>query len=453
MRGVGQSTPTGAGRWRPGPIAIGIGALIAVSSAFAQAPLGDATGGAVPIATLTRPLPFVLGAPLFGLWDTLGLLTLSQHYALWVTLVALYVSWRTRARRRARSLALSGPMPIGTRVLREVARAALALSAVLLFYLGGMLLPRPMAGIRIADPAVLAVDFHSHTSYSHDGWRLFSPNRNRGWHDAGGFNAAYVTDHYTWQGYDEARVENPVTAGQGLVILEGAEVRIHGRPTNILGSRERYRAALDPDSIFLDPAALRSTVSDSDSTTPLPSVPPSTLPPPTLLYTMPGSLAEVVALTRSDPSGVVGIEINDGSPRGLEQTRAERAEILALADSADLALVSASNLHGWGRTVTAWSLLRIPDWQAMTPTALGAEIEGVLHRERRDAVQVVERVVPYHDQSPVRVAMTLPLVGWGHFRMLNWAERTSWLVWLLVGPGLVSAMAATRRSRRERGGL
>lgn len=434
MTSTESGTPgSGARGWRPGPVAIAVGVLVAVTSAFAKEPLRDAvTGATVDGAILERPLGFVLGAPLFGVWDTLGLLTLSQHYALFVTLIALYLSWRSRVRRSERARALSGPLPIGTRIVREVRNAGRAVLAVVLLYAGGMLVPRPMARIQISDPDLVVVDFHSHTHHSHDAWSLFDAARNRAWHEAGGFDAAYVTDHYTWQGVDEAEAMNPRRAGDGLVLLEGAEIRIHGRPTNALGSRVRYLPVLDEDSVFMDAERLRAMARD---TTALPA---------TLLYTMPGSLEEVVPLGPAEAAGVVGIEINDGSPRGLEQTRAERDRIVALADSVDLALVSASNLHGWGRTVTGWSLLALPGWQELSPRELGSRIEETLHSERRDAVRVVERWRPYHQQSPVRVAMTLPLIAVDHFRELTWAERTSWLVWLLLGSALWTKLVARR---------
>ena len=160
---------------------------------------------------------------------------------------------------------------------------------------------------------------------------------------------------------------------------------------------------------------------------------------------MPGNLIRVVPFSEAVPSGMIGIEINDGSPRGLEQVKGERAEILALADSMDLALIGAANLHGWGRTVASWSLMRIPDWQSMSPEAVGRRIEELLHQERRDAVQVVERRIPYHGGSPVLVATTLPWVGVAHLRMMSWPERFSWIFWIL----LVSQIVARRRGSPE----
>jgi len=386
------------------------GALVLVSALFSVEPLADAvTGEAFEHARLTRPVSYLLGAPLFGVWDTLSLLSASQHYAVIVSLLFVYAAFRLRKRGVGRSPA--------ARFGLEARMAVGALVALLAFYAVGLLLPRPMVGLELLEPELLSVDFHSHTSHSHDGWGLFSARRNRAWHEAGGFDVGYVTDHYTWQGVDEALRDNPERVGERTALLAGAEIRIHRRPTNILGARSRYRFALGPDTIYMEPDSLRAR--------PLPEG-----RRPTLLYTMPGALELVVPYSEHEPSGVIGIELNDGSPRGLEQVRRQRGEILGLADSLDLAVIAAANLHGWGRTVAAWSVMRVPGWRDLTPDQIAVVIEDLLHRERRGAGDVVERRMPYHDDRPVLVAVTLPWLTWEHFRMLSVGERLSWLAWL-----------------------
>lgn len=405
----------GALRW------VGALALVVVVTAFVSVPpIQDAvTHGPVDFAEHTRPPGFLLGAPLFGIWDSLSLLSLSQHYAVLATLVALYVASVTRARRWT----IPGRSRLSW-LAREVRRAAVALALLVPFYAAGVLLPRPMTGIRLADEDRLAIDFHSHTRHSHDGWSLFTADRNRQWHEAGGFDVAYVTDHYTWAGFDVASLGNPGLVGERTTLLSGAEIRIHRRPTNILGDRHRYVAALDADSVYMSPDALGAAYREGGR-------------PPTLLYTMPGGLQYVVPFTEELPSGMIGIELNDGSPRGLEQVRRERSDIIALADSMDLALLGGANLHGWGRTVASWSIMTIPGWQEMTPTEVGDAIEEVLHRDRRQAVQVLERRMPYHGGSPLLVVLTLPWLAIEHFRMLGPAERLSWLFWLGVAAAVV----------------
>ena len=151
-----------------------------------------------------------------------------------------------------------------------------------------------------------------------------------------------------------------------------------------------------------------------------------------MLYAIPGPLDRIVPFGPGSPAGVIGVELSDGAPRGLEQGRAEREAILALADSLDLALVAGTNNHGWGRTVPAWNVMRLPGWPEMSPDELGSAIERTLHRERRRAVTVVERTMPYHEGSAVKLAATVPLLLWSHFRTLTLGERVSWLAWLAI---------------------
>ncbi len=407
-------------------------AVLVVASALVSAPpLWDAaTGDRVVFAHLARPVSYLVAAPLFGVWDMLSLLTLSQHYAVLLTLIVSYTLLRACAPKGERSLWIRAGL--------EAVRAVCALVGLFAFYAAGMLIPRPMVALEVTDPDLVAIDFHSHTNHSHDGWSLFTARRNRAWHEAGGFDVAYITDHYTWAGVDDAQRDNPQRVGDRTALLSGAEIRIHGRPTNILGDRARYQFALDTDSVYMEPDSLVAGFGRGG-------------PPPTLLYTMPGGLEFVVPFTQDQPSGVIAIELNDGSPRGLEQVKRERRQILALADSLDLAVIAAANLHGWGRTVAAWSLMEVPGWQEMTPKELGKAIEVTLHQRRRGAVSVIERRVLYHDGSAVLKVLTLPWLGWEHFRMLSVAERASWLLWL----GLMGAFRAHRsgRFRRRLGAL
>jgi len=406
-------------------VSLGMGLLVLASSAFAVEPVWDAAAaGPAPFAVQTQPLAYLVGAPLFGVWDTLSLLALSQHYAVLVTLMALYVGARLRAPGGARSRLGNAGF--------EALRAVLSLVALLTFYAAALLLARPMTGIELLGLDLVSIDFHSHTNYSHDGRGSFTAPRNRAWHERGGFNVAYVTDHYTWQGFDAAALDNPPRAGDRTVLLSGAEIRIHRRPTNILGDRDRYLFALDSARVYVAPDSLAARYARGGRR-------------PTLLYTMPGALRFLVPFTEDTPSGVVGIELNDGSPRGLEQVKSERREIIALADSLDLALLGAANLHGWGRTVASWSVMSVPGWRDMSPARLGDAIEQELHESRRAAVRVVERRMPYHDGSSIKLAMTVPWLTWEHFRMLSWAERFFWLAWVAVF-GSVS-LARDRRGR------
>ena len=420
-------------------------AAIALGAVIATPALQDAaTASPVPSAHLHQPLGYLLGAPLFGIWDGLSLLTVSQHYAVLATLVGLYVARRVYAVRTGRRELAADPTTAeevahpGFSVMLatlELLGAVGFLIALLAFFAAAVFLPRPMVAVRLDSPDLLAVDFHSHTNHSHDGWARFTAARNRAWHEGGGFDAAYVTDHYTWGGVDDAAPANPSRAGERTVLLSGMEVRLRNRHVNILGDRDRYVFALDSTWHHLDPDSIAAARERGGK-------------PATMLYTIPGRLDRIVPLGSGSPAGVVGVELSDGAPRGLEQVRAERAEILAIADSMDLAVVAGANLHGWGRTVAAWSVMRVPGWREMSPDQLGRAIEAVLHRDRRRAVTVVERRMPYHDGSRAGMAATVPWLLWKHFRMLTVAERGSWIAWIVI---VVMARKALRRPAPKNG--
>ncbi len=405
-----------------GPLAVA--GAVALSTLVAVPALRDAaTHQPFPPATLHHPPGYLLGAPLFGLWDTLSLLTVTQHYAVLATVIVLYAACRLVAARATRP-----------RLTREALFAVAALAALLAFYAAAALFPRPMAAIRLAAPDLVAVDFHSHTNHSHDGWSLFTAARNRAWHEAGGFHAAYLTDHYTWAGVDEALPANPARAGDRTVLLSGMEVRLRDRHTNILGDRARYVFALDSTRHHLDPDSIAAAHDRGAA-------------PPTMLYTLPGPLDQIVPLAPGTPAGVIGVELSDGAPRGLKQVRERRGEILALADAMDLAVVAGANHHGWGRTVAAWSVMRLPGWRDMSPQQLGSAIEGALHRERRRAVTVVERRLPHHEGSAVKLAATVPLLLWSHFRTLTPWQRVSWLAWSAIWAAVRGVRARRARYR------
>ena len=420
-------------------VPIALIAIISLGTPIAVPPLQDAaTHTPVPFAHLDQPLGYLLGAPLLGIWDTMSLLTVSQHYAVLATLILLYLARRLYVARTSRRRRLTDPTAPATprrslplRAALELLRAVAALAALFAFYAAAVLAPRPMVGIRLDRPGLLAVDFHSHTNHSHDGWARFTADRNRAWHEGGGFDAAYITDHYTWTGVDDAVPANPARAGERTVMLSGMEVRLRNRHINLLGDRDRYVFALDSTWHHLDPDLIAAARERGAA-------------PATMLYTIPGRLDQIVPFAPGSPAGVVGVELSDGAPRGLEQVKAERSEILAIADSMDLAVVSGANLHGWGRTVAAWSVMRVPGWREMSPDELGGAIEAVLHRDRRRAVTVVERRMPYHDGSRVEMAATLPWLLWEHFRMFTVAERGSWIAWIV----LVELLLRLRRRAR-----
>lgn len=379
------------------------------------------TGTAVPGAQLARPAAYLALAPMTTLLDQLSLLSTKQHAALLLSAFAVFVAWRVAANwRRVRRQQRGGAWR------REGIAAAIFVVGTLAVYSLLVLPPRPMARLVVERPDVVVVDFHSHTSSSHDGRRGFTLAENRAWHQATGFDAAYVTDHVPLGTPAAVPPGNPVGAGGAVVLLPGTE--------------SVYR---DQHLIGLGP---RGVPGGADSR-PANASPPDTASPPagvpTLIQTIPENLHRVPSTLAAPESGLVAIEISDGAPRGIDQSARERRLILTLADSLDLAIVAGSNNHGWARTAIAWNLLRIPGWRGQPPAVLDSLIRSTLARSRRHAVHVAARRAPPGAATPLGRVATAPALVWTLLTTLSPGERASWLLW-------VWAVIALRHARRRR---
>jgi len=168
---------------------------------------------------------------------------------------------------------------------------------------------------------------------------------------------------------------------------------------------------------------------------------------PLLIETFPGKIQQMIPAAGPGTAGVRAIELVDGAPKGLGQTRRERATIVHYADSLNLALVAGSNHHGWGHTATGWTLLYVPGWRNATPDELGDAIVNILRRGGVNSTRVVERYVA-DTESGVKLVLTAPLITWGMLRTLSPDERASWVAWA-VALTLVARLLAYRRPRPD----
>lgn len=394
----------------------GITAMLVMS----RAPLVDAeTGTPATDVALHLPGAYLALAPLASLLDTLSLLTVRQHVAFGLSLI---VGALLLARPWRGWFGVAGRRSPPHRRLRAVGRllavAAGTLGALVIVYAAGALLPRPMARLRVAHAGsarTVVVDFHSHTVDSHDGRPGFTVEANRAWHRAAGFDVAYITDHNRLATARFAtRLDGPADAD--VVVLPGVEYTRDGEHVVSLGVDGRTS--------------------------------PGHAEAPVVIHTIPEPLARVHP--RGGPSvhgaGVAGIELADACPRGLEQAAVDRGRILRLADSLDLAVVSASNNHGWGRTAAAWSLVDIPDWGTLRPVALDSAIQAAILRRRRHAVRVVLRAPVPGSQSAIGLGLTLPAVAWTTNATLPLRGRLVTVLWLAVVLLLPALARYVRRS-------
>lgn len=400
-------------------LAIAVTILVLATAVVPVSPIRDgATLEPVAEAGMTYSPAYLAGAPFFDTLDTLSLLTVGQHVAVILTAILAYAAWRGWHRhRKAAARRKDGSADPATRraVLREVAFAGLFLLVLVAVYAVGAVVPRPMAALAVRNLDVVVVDVHSHTKYSHDGRPGWEAEDVRDWHAGSGYDAVYITDHRSYRGAEEGIAANPSVAGQGTVLLSGLEVVYGGERVNVLSAGRVYRGLTTDNLWDIDTLALglASLVTPRE---------------PVLLQTIPARLERMRPAQGPGTEGVRAIEIVDGAPRGLSQTRGERRRIVRLADSLNLALVAGSNNHGWGRTAPGWTLFRLRGWRSMTPDQLATNIEAAIRQAGRNATRVVERRVAEAD-GPSRVVLTVPLVTWRMFTTLSADQRVMWVVW------------------------
>lgn len=405
--------------------------LVLATALVPQLPLRDAvTHGDVSGLSLAISRQFAIVAPFCALLDMQALLTIPQHIAMLVTLLVGFTGWRVVRFARGTTYPVWRHEASGLLAVVLLAPAALLVVNVLV--------PRPMARLVIDDPDVLAVDVHAHTASSHDARPDWTEARVRDWHRASGFQVAYITDHKRFGGAIDAVALNPARAGDDVVLLSGLEMRNAGQHVNVLSMTQAE------STYVVDGDHLVKGIRLGDGRTPI------------IVQTIPFDFQWFAGRSQDSLARTTAIEINDGAPRGLTTGLKRHAEILALADSLNLALVAGSDNHGWGRTASGWTLVRVPGWRTLSPASLAVRIEQVM-TGGRNSTQVVERRTPLLMTVP-ELAMTVPFAIVATARGLTPPERLSWIVWgwmvLLVRLGIRAAarmaLARARLARRRR---
>ena len=397
-----------------------------MTAVFSLSPLVDVNDhGAAARESLRTPLAYDVVAPFSNVLDALTLLTPAQDVATFAlcAIVAFALWMRTRGRRRA------GFVPCGLpRTTLCFCGGAVAIAGIMLIAI------RPMASLALADPDLIAVDFHSHTDASHDGRPGFDPERNREWHSSSGFNAVYVTDHRTFDGALDGLSRNPERAGEGTVLLPGVELRDGDQHPILLG---------------VDPKRMRITSPDWEGAAVEADGGPA---PPILLLSLPGNITRIPPSETDGAVRIAGIEAIDGSPRGMAQSARDQDAVIALAEARHLALVSASDNHGWGRTAPAWSIMRIPGWRDMTPAAVDIAIRRTILGQGTRAVKVIARRTAPPPRNRLETAAGGIVVALVMMRTMNVTDRFSWAAWSW-GLCFLSLRSARRNANKSRARL
>ena len=393
-----------------------LASLLVVGLAGREPSLVDSRDHALAAgATLHLPPLYVALSPLSRTLDTLTLLSVPQTIWLFVVVAAIVLIWMFR---RPRSRSRKAWLTVAIGICSMIAAVAVIETALIL-------LPRPMAALRAADPETVIIDFHSHTNASRDANKRFTPADNREWHESGGFNVAYISDHVRFAGAAAAMQQNPQRAGDGLTILSAVEGRYHRiLSTIMLGLTQADTTVLDGKGHLL------------------PGTPSIGKVPVTIVAIPNGNIDSVTAESLDSLPHFAGMELVDAAPRGLGQLDREEAKIRRIASDRQLVLVASSNNHGWGRTVAGWSLMTIPGWRELSPDSISTLIEKPFRERQTGAVTIVKRLRPRtHGMS---LPLTFPIAAYQTLGSLTWTERGVWIAWIW-GIALVAWALAQRR--------
>jgi hypothetical protein len=235
-----------------------------------------------------------------------------------------------------------------------------------------------MARLTAADPDLFAVDFHSHTSYSWDARKSFSPLKNLDWHERGGFHGTFITDHNRTAGAEEAeRMTESVSRRGEIFAFRGEEVSLHQSHWAVLGNREliqnsRYDGDLDGIRHFLKETEKKGWIAIAS------------LPEFWLYHSE--RLSELSAW------GAGGFEIANSAPLALDFPAGLRSKVLALCRQRNLPVLAVSDTHGWGRTVYCWNLVNLPGWRQWPRGKVEPALLETLKKTGFKAVRPVVRI-------------------------------------------------------------
>ena len=311
---------------------------------------------------------------------------------------------------------------------------------------------RPPGRLIHDDPDVLLVDFHSHTSLSHDGRGSFSTEANRLWHWKQGFDAGFITDHNTIEAARKAMSDSDGNWRRiGYRSMQGEEVSLfHAHPI-VLGNRDHiFNKNFDGR-----PQAILNVIREAHRQGALIV---DSLPDYWLRHwdeetdrrskngrNNGGTVQDFVGW------GMDGFEIINSAPKALCFPAAKRRLIVEFCRKHDLFITGVSDNHGWGTATAAWNAVRIPGWQAMDPETLQAQILSLLKIKKFAAVQVLERV-RFAPQGWIQIALSPIGIAWVYLRSLQPGQRVVWVAWIW---GLMFLGKSARALRRtwERGSV
>ncbi len=299
-------------------------------------------------------------------------------------------------------------------------KAWLGAAGFIAFIAWGALVPRPMGRLVTRDPDVLLIDFHSHSQYSHDGRKNFTPLKNMQWHMAQGYDAAFITDHNRVEAAQQAKALSETEwKDNGYRSLQGEEVSLFKTHLVILGNGDK----IDNRLYDSDASKIPSFIRDMHEK----GLPVIASLPEYWFYHWDGS--RLGTIDDFAAWGMDGFEIINSAPKALDFPLEYRRRIVDLCRTHHLCMTGISDNHGYGYATAAWNAMALPGWRQLSPEQIEPVVIKTLKDRGPDAVQVLERV-RYEPQTRWQyVAAPLGALVI-YVRLLQPAQAVSWVLWI-----------------------
>ena len=348
----------------------------------------------VPGFSLHYPFWHLVMTPFCSVADTLTVLGLHEGIVLVVWMLGLFF------------------------IFGGLCRGSVLTAAFILFLAWGTLVPRPMGRLVAADPGTLLIDFHSHSMFSHDGRRSFTPQANMRWHQLQGYEASFITDHNRAEAAQIAKgVSQLDWQNTGYRSLSGEEVSLRKTHLVILGN------PLKVDNRPYDGDFSRIPVFVHDMNQK--GYPVIASLPEYWFYHWGQGVQDFADW------GMAGFEIINSAPKAQDFPIDKRLQIVDLCRRQNLFMTGISDNHGYGYATAAWNAMSIPGWGKMGPEELEKAVLETLSTKKFAAVQVLERV-RYIPQSAFSLLFSPIAILWLYWRSLQELQVISWILWIWI---------------------
>ena len=369
----------------------------------------DIVTGTYPLdCFLYFPKSYLFFSPFFSLFDHLTLLSLKQHVAFILLCVLIWILFR--------SIHLVHRPITLQRLFKELGKFILFGMSYLLVIALAVFLPRPLASLRVNNPDLLVVDFHSHTNSSWDARKSFTSEKNIDWHFKAGFDACFITDHNVFNG-SLLSYARAMKGESKILSFLGEEVSLHESHWVVLGLKELIpNGPYDQGKYGLE-IFLKEMRKD-------PKILVIASLPEYWKYHWNSDLDDFANW------GLSGFEIVNSAPLALDFDESFRNQIIGFCRKHNLFMTGVTDNHGWGFTNYVWNIIELPGWRKLPTKDIESALLRLLREKRFNAVKVIVRVKKEAKTGWVHLLIDPILVLWTLFRTLPFNQIFSWLFWI-----------------------